>query len=106
MAIMTWNISRCYRSLTARPRRRRQPYSRTARLSVEALEERTLPTVILSSMFNGLSSVDDPRYTPPDTSGAAGTDKYVETVNQTLRISNLSDGSAVATDTFDHFLLT
>jgi hypothetical protein len=57
------------------------------------------------SEFNGLGFPDSGGYVPPDSCGAAGTVKYVETVNQTLRITNLN-GSSPVTDSFSHFWYT
>src|SRR5262249_12260012 len=95
-----WFMSQARRSRTAP---KLQP---RARLGLEALEDRTLLTVTLTSQFTGLAYPDTQGYIPPDTCGAAGPVKYVETVNLTLRISNKADGSSPVTDTFTHFMQT
>src|SRR5581483_1934041 len=77
----------------------------TLRPYVEHLEERRLLTVSLGSKFTGLAYPDTQGYVPPDTNGAAGASKYVETVNQSLRLSN-RDGSSPATSTFSNFFYT
>jgi Putative Ig domain len=88
--------------IRSRKRRRRRSLYRPI---AERLEERCLLSVSLLSEFNGLSFNDSGGYVPPDSCGAAGTTKYVETVNQTLRVTNLN-GSAPATDSFSHFWYT
>src|SRR5579859_2992476 len=72
---------------------------------VERLEKRVQPTVSLLSQFAGIAGTGS--VAPPDTNGAAGSGTdYVETVNQTLRLSNKTTGVTVATDSFNHFLFT
>ncbi len=88
----------------------KRPSSRKGRRRVyrpvaEPLEERCVFSVSLLSQFNGLGFGDSGGYVPPDSCGAAGTVKYVETVNQTLRITNLN-GSSPVTDSFSHFWYT
>jgi hypothetical protein len=51
------------------------------RLWLESLENRTLLSVDVSQVFEGLSNSDDPRYEPPDTIAAAGPNQIVEVVN-------------------------
>src|SRR5260370_1433202 len=75
-------------------------------LHLEQLEDRTAPTVSLLSHYNGLAFGDSGGFTPPDTCGAAGPTNYLETVNQTVRISNKTSGATIATDSFSHFLYT
>jgi hypothetical protein len=72
--------------------------------NVQALEDRCLPAVNLISSFTGLAFPSSGWY-PPDTCGAAGPVKYVETVNQNLNITN-KDGSSPITDTFGDFWFT
>ena len=71
----------------------------------ERLEDRCSPAVNVLGSFAGLAEVDTQGYTPPDTCGAAGPVKYVETVNQTIRITN-RDGSSPVSDAFDHLWYT
>jgi hypothetical protein len=89
-----------------RQRRPRKTRPALARLCLDVLEGRNLPSVSLGTSFAGLGYADTQGYEPPDTCGAAGPVNYVETVNQTLRISNKATGAAVATDNFNHFFYT
>src|SRR5262245_14844541 len=72
----------------ARPGRRRgrRPMAR-CKPRLERLEDRCLLTVTLTSQSTGLAFPDTQGFVPPDTCGAAGPVKYVETVNQTIRVS-------------------
>jgi uncharacterized repeat protein (TIGR01451 family) len=81
-----------------------------ARLRLERLEDRSLPSVTIASTNNGgagyagLHFSQTQGYTPPDTCGAAGPSTYVETVNQTLAIFNpKATGAASTTATFSTF---
>jgi uncharacterized repeat protein (TIGR01451 family) len=59
---------------------------------LEALEDRTMPSVTIAPTNNngkgytGLDYNQSGGYVPPDTQGAAGPSNYVETVNQTIAI--------------------
>jgi hypothetical protein len=95
-------LFRCNRQADnpARPKVRRP-------LRLEQLEDRAVPAVSLLSHYDGLSfDQSNGGYVPPDTCGAAGPVNYVETVNQTVRVSNKTTGAAVATDSFSHFWFT
>jgi hypothetical protein len=80
------------------PRKTPARASVSAQLLLEVLEGRDLPSVLLGTNFAGLGFPDTQGDVPPDTCGAAGPVHYVETVNQTLRISNKTTSAAVATD--------
>jgi immunoglobulin I-set domain protein len=61
-----------------------------------------VPSVNVLGNFNGLDSARSGGYTPPDTQGAAGSDNYVETVNQTVAIYNKT-GTNLAIDSLSDF---
>src|SRR5215472_693350 len=100
MSMRSW-----IRDLFARPSTRPiRKAPRRARLSIEALEDRTVPSVsVLNNSGNGYAGMNFNQssggYVPPDTCGAAGPSAYVETVNQTLAIFNPKDtGAGSVTD--------
>src|SRR5262249_24454951 len=105
VSALNWLKTLAASFLPCRPVRRR-PATRSQRPRLAAPELRTLPSVSLISQFNGLQISYTQGYVPPDTCGAAGPSKYVETVNQTLRLSNKTTGAALATANFDTFLYT
>src|SRR5207244_700035 len=83
----------------------------SCQLTVERLEDRTVPSVsIVNNAGNGYAALNFGQsggYVPPDTCGAAGPGVYVETVNQALAIYNpKSTGSSAVTDSLSHFLFT
>jgi uncharacterized repeat protein (TIGR01451 family) len=87
--------------------------SRSTRLSLERLEDRTLLSVAIASTNNngqGYSALDfnsSGGYVPPDTVGAAGPNSYVETVNQTVALyGNKSTGTPVTTSSLSKFWFT
>ena len=84
-----------------------------ARLRLERLEDRAVPSVTIASTNNGGNGYagvhfsQTQGYTPPDTCGAAGPSTYVETVNQTLALFNpKATGAGSMTATFSTFLYT
>src|SRR5258708_10380882 len=101
-----WNqlLTRAVSPKAFRPKSRRRPSP--IRPQLETLECRITPAMIVSSKFQGLVFGNTQGYVPPDTCGAAGTAQYLETVNQTLRISTKATGVTVATYIFDHFWYT
>src|SRR5947209_5527272 len=81
------------------------------RLTLERLEDRTVPAVSLlnngGNGFAALSFNQSGGYVPPDTTGAAGPSAYVETVNQSVALyANKSTGAGAVTDSLSHFLFT
>jgi hypothetical protein len=70
-----------------RPRRSRRPY-------VERLEDRCVPTV---SIINGAGSgyVGNGGGGPPDVTGMAGPNSYLEVTNDTVTLFNKSDGTII-----------
>jgi len=65
------------------------------------------PTNNNGNGYAGLDFNQSGGFVPPDSCGAAGPSKYVETVNQTIAIYSPKDtGAAVVTDGFDHFFFT
>ncbi|HEV3447967.1 MAG TPA: hypothetical protein VG099_25235, partial [Gemmataceae bacterium] len=101
-------------SPTVRPAARRRPAAaRFERPWLELLEDRTAPTVSITSSNNnghGYAALDFNQsggFTPPDTVGAAGPTNYVESVNQTLAIySPKATGATAKTDSFNDFWFT
>src|SRR5579863_10495347 len=74
---------------------------------LEALEDRSLPSVTLLNNYSALDFNQSGGYIPPDTCGAAGPTNYVETVNQTLAIfSPKATGGTELSDSFSHFWFT
>src|SRR5437868_4925339 len=83
------------------------------RLSLERLEDRTLPSVTIASTNNsgnGYTALDFNQsggYTPPDTNGAAGPSSYVETVNQKIALyGNKATGASATTAALSTFWFT
>jgi uncharacterized repeat protein (TIGR01451 family) len=73
---------------------------------LETLEDRVLPVVNVISSYQGINFGQTQGFIPPDTCGAAGTNSYVETVNQTISIfSPKATGANSISDTFDDFWL-
>jgi len=77
------------------PQVQRRVRTSVSRPHLEALEDRSLLSVIVLNRFNGLNDDDDPRYQPPDTDAAAGPEYIVETVNATLEFFDKRTGTAV-----------
>jgi uncharacterized repeat protein (TIGR01451 family) len=98
--------------LAKRARTRRDPLpTRPGRPRLEALEDRTLPSVSIAASNNngnGYSALDFNQssggYVPPDTVGAAGPSAYVETVNQTVALyGSKATGSPATTAALSTF---
>src|SRR5262249_36843655 len=68
-----------------------------ARLQVERLEDRTVPSVTLLDDFAGLNFHVDRPVPPPDTHLAAGPRHLVEVVNNDIAFLNKSNGNPVYT---------
>jgi hypothetical protein len=77
--------------------------SASARLRLEKLEDRSLPSVDLAAAFEGISFADDTRYTPPDTHAAVGIDYIIETVNGSLASYEKSTGNRVFLQRLESF---
>src|SRR5579863_6786836 len=74
---------------------------------LEALEDRSLPSVTLLHNYSALDFNQSGGYVPPDTCGAAGPTEYVETVNSTVAIfSSKTSGGSPLTDDLNHFFFT
>jgi uncharacterized repeat protein (TIGR01451 family) len=73
---------------------------------MERLEDRTVLSVTLGANYVGLDFNSSGGYVPPDTNGAAGPAKYVETVNQTVALYNKADGSQITQSSLDSFWFT
>ncbi|MBI3412149.1 MAG: DUF11 domain-containing protein [Planctomycetes bacterium] len=75
--------------------------------AVERLEDRTVPTVSITSNYTGLDFNQSGGFVPPDTVGAAGPSNYVESVNQELAVySPKATGGTQVRDSFTHFYFT
>jgi hypothetical protein len=72
--------------------RRRWP----SRLRLEALEDRTVPTVQLGTNFAGLAFPQSNGFVPPDTTAAVGPSSVIEEVNTTVAIYNKTTGAVIA----------
>lgn len=107
-------LQRFFRSLPAVGRRRPEAArAYRARLRLERLEDRTLPSVTIAPTNNNgngyaaLSFNQSGGYTPPDTNGAAGPSSYVETVNQTVALyGNKATGASALTSSLSSFWFT
>jgi uncharacterized repeat protein (TIGR01451 family) len=76
-----------FRNAKRPPTGRKLHPSRRARPRLEALEDRTTPSVTVGSNYAGLSfNESSGGFTPPDSQGAAGPSAVVETVNQTVAL--------------------
>jgi acrosin len=75
----------------------------TRRLALDSLEDRTTPAALVMNHYNALALAGTSGFVPPDTCGAAGTNRYVETVNQDVLLSNTL-GTKLAQDSLSHFL--
>jgi hypothetical protein len=89
-----------FRAARLRPAR---PTAR--RLALDSLEDRTTPAALVMDHHDGLALAGTSGFVPPDSCGAAGTNRYVETVNQDVRLSNTL-GVQLAQDSFSHFFFT
>jgi hypothetical protein len=101
-----WLLQLSQRWFRRPPRRNARHASPMSRrrviLTLEQLENRIVPTVNLLSNFNGIDQAHSFGYTPPDTQGAAGSNSYVETVNQSIAIYNKT-GTNLAIDSLSNF---
>src|SRR5262249_21781279 len=96
---------------SARPkgkgRRQSRPAKRshghTFRPQVVRLEDRIVFSVNMGSNFDGIAFINDPRFEPPDTSGAVGPNHFVETVNTTIAIYNKSNGQQLSLQRLETF---
>jgi hypothetical protein len=77
------------------PRRVRPTERRKVLLGLERLEDRTVPSITLSTGFAGLAFDFSQGATPPDTIAAAGPTEVGEAVNQTLNFYNKTGGLVV-----------
>jgi hypothetical protein len=81
--------------------------NQACRLDLMRLEDRTVPTVYLGSHYTGMGFLDSGGFVPPDSMGAAGTNSYVQTINQTIRIyTPKATGASSVTDSFSDFWFT
>jgi len=93
------------------PQRRARIAPAKPQLRIEALEDRTVPSVSIlnngGSGYVGLGFNQSGGYVPPDTCGAAGPAAYVETVNQSVALyPSKSTGAGGVTDSLSHFFFT
>ena len=72
----------------------------------ETLEERTVLSVSVASSFNALYFNSSGGYVPPDTNGAVGASKYVETVNQEVGLYDKSTGGLISKTSLSSFYFT
>ncbi|HEX3151821.1 MAG TPA: dockerin type I domain-containing protein [Gemmataceae bacterium] len=86
---------------------------RRCALRFETFEDRIQPAVAIlpsNASGNGYAALDfnsSGGYVPPDTSGAAGPNAYIETVNQEVALyGNKSTGGSPQLDSLDHFWRT
>src|SRR5262249_42567910 len=78
---------------------------RLARLRLEVLEERWVPTVHLGNNFAGMSFLDtSAAATPPDTIIAVGPNVIVEAVNTAIQITDKSGNVLMPPEAFSPFL--
>src|SRR5690349_2731872 len=87
----SWFWNKC--SLTRRIRRVQR--SRTL-LHVLELEDRVVPSVNLTSTFQGMNFGNTPGYAPPDTIAASGPTEIIETVNSDVAIYSKSGGTILS----------
>jgi uncharacterized repeat protein (TIGR01451 family) len=111
---LSW-ILRTLRSISAArtetKRNGRRKNAAFCRLSVERLEDRTVPSIsVLNNGGNGYAALNFNQsggYIPPDTSGAAGPSSYVETVNQAVALyGNKATGTSATTAALSTFWFT
>ena len=72
----------------------------------EQMESRTVLSVNVLSSFAGLDFSKSGGYVPPDTNGAAGPTRYVETVNQTIGLYDKSTGAELTRAALSTFFFT
>jgi uncharacterized repeat protein (TIGR01451 family) len=115
MMTSTWRRWLRRLSPTSPGGRRHARPPRSARLRLERLEDRTVPTVsILNNGGNGYVGLTldktgplDGGFIPPDTQGAAGPSSYVQTANLTVGIFTPRDtGTTQTLDSLAHFMRT
>jgi hypothetical protein len=78
---------------------------------LEQFEDRVVPAAAVAHEYAGLNvaegGVMGAGYTPPDTCGAAGPDRYVETVNSAIALyTSKTAGGTPVTGTFENFMVT
>ena len=94
------------RRLISSPRSGAKRPERRAHLSVEQLEDRTCPTVSISTGFNGINMSQGGSNVPPDTIAAAGPTAVVEMVNNALAFYDRSGNPLAAVQSLANFFNT
>jgi hypothetical protein len=81
---------------TGRPARPQTPRRRGRRLTVEQLEDRTVPSVVLGVSVDGMNPTNNScDCEPPDTIAAAGPNHVIEMVNLAIEVFN-KDGTVAS----------